>query len=339
MATVVASVLIFLVLVMIHEFGHFAVAKACGVTVREFAVGMGPLIFKKEYKGTVYSLRCIPIGGFCSLEGEDEDSADEGAFGNKSPFKRILILAAGAAMNILLGFVLMCIIMFSKSASAVPVPVIDSVQEQSAAEDAGLMPGDRIVRINGEKIQTQMELKFELSRYRGGNINIDYIRDKEHKSVVLTPKAGEDGSYYIGFVAKVEPLDFSGRLYHAFWYTAFYGKAILVSVWDLITGSIGMESMSGPVGIVSEIGNAASRGVGDILQLAALITINLGLFNLLPLPALDGGRIFFVLAEVVTRRKIPAEKEGFVHLVGFALLIGLMIFATWNDISRIFLKR
>ena len=338
MATVIASVVIFLVLVMIHEFGHFAVAKACGVTVHEFAIGMGPLIFKKEHNGTVYSLRCIPIGGFCSLEGEDEESDDEGAFGNKSPLKRIAILAAGAAMNILLGFVLMCIIMFSKNANAVPVPVIDTVQEQSAAEQAGLQPGDRITKIDGKKIRTQMELKFELSRYKGGNIDVEYMRDGEKYTASLTPKKGDDGGYYIGFLAKNEPLTFGGRLYHSFWYTVFYGKAILASLWDLVTGSIGAESMSGPVGIVSEIGNAASRGIADLLQLAALITINLGLFNLLPLPALDGGRIFFVLAEVVTRRKVPAEKEGLVHFIGFALLIGLMIFATWNDISRLFLK-
>ena len=193
MATVIASVVIFLVLVMIHEFGHFAVAKACGVTVHEFAIGMGPLIFKKEHNGTVYSLRCIPIGGFCSLEGEDEESDDEGAFGNKSPLKRIAILAAGAAMNILLGFVLMCIIMFSKNANAVPVPVIDTVQEQSAAEQAGLQPGDRITKIDGKKIRTQMELKFELSRYKGGNIDVEYMRDGKKHTASLTPKKGDDG--------------------------------------------------------------------------------------------------------------------------------------------------
>lgn len=338
MATVISSVVIFLVLVMIHEFGHFITAKACGVTVHEFAIGMGPLIFKKEHKGTVYSLRCIPIGGFCSLEGEDCESDDEGAFGNKSPIKRIFILVAGAAMNILLGFLLMCAVMFSKNAQAVPVPVIASVAEQSAAEEAGLLEGDRIVRIDGERIQTQAELKFELSRYKGGDIEVEYLRDKTIHKTSLVPQKGDDGFYYIGFEAKIEPLNFGGRIYHAFWYTAFYGKAILASLWDLVTGSIGVENMSGPVGIVSEIGNAANRGMADLLQLAALITINLGLFNLLPLPALDGGRIFFVFVEIIIRRKIPAEKEGLVHFIGFALLILLMIFATWNDISRLFLK-
>ena len=165
MATIISSVIIFMVLVLIHEFGHFAVAKICGVTVNEFAVGMGPVLLKKKYKETVYSLRLIPIGGFCALEGEDEESTNSGAFSNKSPAKRIAILVAGAFMNILLGFILMCIVMFSKNAQYVAVPVVDTVQTQSAAEEAGLLPGDRIVRIDSAKIRTQMDLKFELARF------------------------------------------------------------------------------------------------------------------------------------------------------------------------------
>lgn len=338
MATVIAAVVIFLLLVLVHELGHFIVAKLCGVTVHEFAIGMGPLVFKKEYKGTLYSLRCIPIGGYCALEGEDSESDDPGAFSNKTPMKRIAILVAGAVMNLILGFVLMCIVMFSPKAEMVAVPVIESVQGQSAAEVAGLLPGDRIVRIDGADIQTQMELKFELSRYKGGEIEIVYNRDGEKHTTYLVPKQGEDGMYYIGFIAKSEPLNFGGRVYHAVQYTAFYGKSILVSLWDLVTGSIGMENMSGPVGIVNEIGNAAKSGLDTLLPLAALITINLGLFNLLPLPALDGGRIFFVLAELIIGKKISPEKEGLVHFIGFALLIGLMLFATWNDIARLFFK-
>ena len=338
MATIISSVIIFMVLVLIHEFGHFAVAKICGVTVNEFAVGMGPVLLKKKYKETVYSLRLIPIGGFCALEGEDEESTNSGAFSNKSPAKRIAILVAGAFMNILLGFILMCIVMFSKNAQYVAVPVVDTVQTQSAAEEAGLLPGDRIVRIDSAKIRTQMDLKFELARFKGGSLDITYIRNGEKNDVKLSPKKGEDGMYYIGFTAKTEPLKIGGRLYHSFSYTLFYGKAILASLWDMVTGSIGVENVSGPVGIVSEIGNAASQGIDSLLQLAALITINLGLFNLLPLPALDGGRVLFILAEIITRRKVPAEKEGMVHFIGFALLILLMLFATWNDILRMISK-
>ena len=338
MATVISAIVIFLVLVLVHEFGHFITAKLCGVTVHEFAIGMGPTIFEKKYKETVYSLRCIPIGGFCAMEGEDEESDKEGAFGNKKPWQRILILASGALMNLLLGLILMFVIMFSKNAQYVAVPVIDTVLEQSAAQEAGLQQGDRIVKINNADIQTQLELKFELSRYKGGNINVHYIRDGKKHTVALTPKKGEDGMYYIGFESKSEPLSFTGRVYHAWHYTVFYGKMILVSLFDLITGSIGMENMSGPVGIVSEIGKSAQQGWDSVVSFAALITINLGLFNLLPFPALDGGRIFFVFVELVIRRKIPADKEGMVHFIGFALLILLMIFATWQDIVRLITK-
>lgn len=338
MATVISAVVIFLALVLVHEFGHFITAKLCGVTVNEFAIGMGPAIFKKKYKGTVYSLRCIPIGGFCAMEGEDEESDSDGAFSNKKPWQRIIILSAGAVMNLLLGLVLMTVIMFSPKAEYVAVPVISSVMEQSAAEKCGLQPGDKITKIDNADIQTQMELKFELARYKGGDINIEYIRDGKKNTVALVPEKGEDGSYYIGFVPKVEPFDFGGRLYHAWQYSLFYGKAILVSLFDFITGNIGMEAMSGPVGIVSEIGKSAKEGLDSLLSLAALVTINLGLFNLLPFPALDGGRIFFVFVELVIRRKIPADKEGLVHFVGFALLILLMIFATWQDIVRLVTK-
>lgn len=338
MATVISAVVIFLVLVLVHEFGHFLTAKLCGVTVNEFAIGMGPVIFKKEYKGTIYSLRCIPIGGFCAMEGEDQESSSAGAFSNKKPWQRILILAAGAGMNLILGLLLMGLIMFAPKAQVVSVPVIETVLEQSAAQEAGLQPGDRIIKIDGSNIRTQMELKFELARYKGGDISVEYIRDNEKHAVKLTPKKGEDGMFYIGFTSKKEPLNFGGRLYHTWQYTVFYGKMILTSLFDLITGNIGMDAMSGPVGIVTEIGKSAKRGWDSLVSLAALITINLGLFNLLPFPALDGGRIFFVFAELITRKKIPADKEGMVHLIGFALLILLMIFATWQDILRLITK-
>lgn len=335
MATVIAAVAVFLVLVLVHEFGHFITAKLCGVTVHEFAIGMGPAIFKKEYKGTLYSLRCIPIGGYCAMEGEDEESDETGSFSNKKPWQRMLILVSGAAMNLLLGLILMFIIMFSPNSNYVAVPEISSILEDSAAEKVGLQPGDEIVKIDSADIQTHAELSFELSRYKGGSIDVEYIRNGERNKVTLTPQKHDDGMYYIGFVPKTEPLDFGGRLYHTWHYILFYGKAILVSLFDLVTGNIGMEAMSGPVGIVSEIGKSAKEGLDSLLSLAALITVNLGLFNLLPLPALDGGRVLFILAELVIRRKIPADKEGMVHFIGFVLLILLMIFATWQDIVKL----
>lgn len=335
MRTVISAVLVFLVLVLVHELGHFITAKLCKVTVHEFAIGMGPAIFKKKYKETLYSLRLIPIGGYCAMEGEDEESDDEGAFSNKKPWQRLLILVSGGGMNLILGFILICTIMFSPNMKTVPVPVINSVIEDSAAEEAGLQPGDKIVEINGTNIHIYSELKFELARYKGGSIDVEYIRNGERHETSLTPKKYEDGMYYIGFEGSVDRPGVGGKLYNAWFTTLLNGKAIVVSLFDLVTGAIGMEAMSGPVGIVSEIGKSAQAGWEDLFALAALITINLGIFNLLPFPALDGGRVLFVLIELVTRKKIPAEKEGMVHFVGFALLIGFMLFATWNDIVRL----
>ena len=338
MLTIISAVVVFMVLVLVHEFGHFITAKLCGITVHEFAIGMGPVILKKKYKDTTYSLRCIPIGGFCAMEGEDEESDDEGSFGRKTPWQRLLVLVSGALMNLVLGFLLLTAVMFSLNYTHTAVPVIDEVQVGSAASDIGLQQGDKIIKVNGVRTETYTELKFELSRYSGGSIEVEYTRDGEANKVSLTPKKGEDGAYYIGFTPKMEPLDFGGRLYSAWHHTLFYGKAIVVSLADLVTGKVGMEAMSGPVGIVSEIGKSAKLGWESLFGLAALITINLGIFNLLPLPALDGGRVLFVLAEIITRKKIPADKEGLIHFIGFALLILLMLFATWQDIMRLITK-
>ncbi len=338
MLTVISAVVVFMVLVLVHEFGHFITAKLCGVTVHEFAIGMGPVIFKKKYKDTTYSLRCIPIGGFCAMEGEDEESDDEGSFGRKTPWQRLLVLVSGALMNLVLGFVLLTVVMFSSNYTQVAVPVINEVQVQSAAEEVGLQNGDKILKVNGVRTETYTELKFELSRYSGGSIEVEYIRDGKTNKTSLTPKKGDDGAYYIGFAPKMEPLNFGSRLYNAWHHTLFYGKAIVVSLADLVTGKVGMEAMSGPVGIVSEIGKSAKLGWESLFGLAALITINLGIFNLLPLPALDGGRVLFVFAEIITRKKIPADKEGLIHFIGFALLIVLMLFATWQDIMRLITK-
>ena len=171
--TTISAIVIFLVLVLIHEFGHFIVSKLCGVKVHEFAVGMGPAIWKKQRGETLYSLRIVPIGGYCKLEGEDEASDDPRAFGSKTPLQRIAILAAGAVMNILLGFALMLVILFMPKSEVIAVPVIDTVLEDYPAAEAGRQPGDRILEVDGKKISTQLDLSFEMSRYRGGEIELD----------------------------------------------------------------------------------------------------------------------------------------------------------------------
>jgi len=334
MVTAFWAIVVFLILIFVHEFGHFIAAKSVGITVHEFALGMGPAIFKKQYKGTEYSIRILPIGGYCKMEGEDETSDDAGAFSNKSAIARVFVLVSGAFMNLLLGFIVFVAIMFMSQ--QISVPVIDTVVPDSGAQIAGLQSGDRITRINNAKINGQNDVTFALSRYKEGEITVGYLRDGVNKTVALTPKLSEAGTYIIGFKPQTETLTFGTRIQNAYYQTEFMGKVILFSLGDLVTGKLSIKQMAGPVGIVTEIGSAAKQGPLDLLYLVALITINLGIFNLLPIPALDGGRVFFILVELIRRKKIPAEKEGIVHLVGFALLILLMIFTTSNDIGRIF---
>jgi len=334
MVTAFWAIVVFLILIFVHEFGHFIAAKSVGITVHEFALGMGPAIFKKQYKGTEYSIRILPIGGYCKMEGEDETSDDAGAFSNKSALARLFVLVSGAFMNLLLGFIVFIVIMFSTQ--QIPIPVIDAVVPNSGAEVAGLQSGDKITKVNNTTINSYNDLKFQLSRYKSGEISVSYTRDGANNTVSLLPIKSEDGSFIIGLKPQVENLTFLTRIQNAYYQTEFMGKVVLVSLGDLISGKIAFTQMAGPAGIVSEIGSAAKEGSSSLLFLVAMITINLGIFNLLPIPALDGGRVFFIIIELIRRKKIPAEKEGFVHLVGFALLILLMIFATSNDIGRIF---
>ncbi|MDR0406450.1 MAG: RIP metalloprotease RseP [Clostridiales bacterium] len=333
MITAISAVVIFLLLILTHELGHFIAAKSVGVRVLEFAVGMGPAIFKRRRGETLYSIRVLPIGGYCQLEGEDEESDDEQAFGNKARWQRFVVLAAGAFMNILTGFVIFLIIMFLSA--QVETPIVNEVIDGSPAQAAGLIAGDRITRVNGVKINIQQDFDFEMSRYQGGDIAIDYTRDRKEYAAVLTPMPSEDGRFILGFKKTVLDLTFGERLRSAYYSTLYFSKVVIVSLGDLITGRYGFREVSGPVGIVQYIGEAAKTGVMDLLYLTALIAINLGVFNLLPLPALDGGRLLFLLVEAARRKKIPPDKEGMVHFVGFALLILLMLAATTNDIGKL----
>lgn len=333
MLTAISAIIIFLLLILVHEFGHFIVAKSVGIRVLEFAIGMGPALFKKQRGETLYSVRALPIGGFCKMEGEDEESDDERAFGNKKIWQRFLVLVAGALMNILTGFIIFLVIMAMRA--QIQVPVVNEIVDGSPAQQAGLLPGDRITQINGAKINIQEDFDFEMSRYSSGEVKVGYLRDKQRYSTVLTPMQSDEGRYIVGFTKSIKDLTLSSRIRSAYYSTLYFSKVVVVSLGDLITGRYSYKDMSGPVGIVQYIGAAAKTGILDLLYLTALITINLGVFNLLPIPALDGGRVLFLIVEAVRRKKIPADKEGLVHFIGFALLILLMILATTNDIGRL----
>lgn len=338
MLTIIIAVLVFCLLISTHEFGHFITAKMFGVTVHEFAIGMGPAIFKKQGKETLYSIRIIPVGGYCKMEGEDEQSQSERAFNNKNRLQRIIILAAGAVMNILTGFILFVIIMFQ--ASTINVPIAADLVKDFPAEQV-LNVGDEILKVNGTRVYTNSELSNEIMRNGTETAELTVKSGGEIKTVSFAPKADENGRIMLGIVSAQKDLNFGNRFFYAYRGTVSFAKMILVSVGDLITGKVGLNNLSGPAGIVKEIGSAAqtsqqNNSAVPLLTFVAFIAINLGVFNLLPVPALDGGRIFFVLISAIIRRDIPPEKEGMVHFVGLLLLFGLVIYATGNDITRIF---
>ncbi|MCI5893317.1 MAG: RIP metalloprotease RseP [Clostridiales bacterium] len=340
--TIIAAIIIFGIIIFVHELGHFLTARLFGVTVNEFAIGMGPVIYKKQGKNTLYSVRAIPMGGFCQMEAEDEESDSPGAFTNKKPWQRIIVLAAGAGMNILLGFVLVTMIVVSSAAAngGITSTTIASVEAESDAARF-LQPGDKIVGINDTTVHIKRDLSFELGMYQGeGECELRYKRDGKVYSEKFTPMRAtlEDGSpyYLVGFTVETSPVNLLTVLHEGFFQTIWMVKLVFVSLGMLFSGGASVSDLSGPVGVVSAMSTVAKTGLADFLFFAGFLAVNIGVMNLLPLPALDGGRIIFVLWEMIFRKPIPREKEGYVHFIGFVLLIGLMIFATWNDIVRLF---
>ena len=330
---IIVAILVLMVLVTIHEFGHYIAAKACGVPVLEFAVGMGPAILKKQGKETLYSLRILPIGGYCKLEGEDTPSDDANEFGSKAPWKRLIVLAAGSIMNIITGFIIISIIY--SSIQEIAIPVVDTFLENSPAQAAGLEVGDRIISVNGNSVNTFIDLNFELSRTKGNECTVVYKRDGIKLSANIIPMPYEE-RYLLGFNSARELLTPLSSIKYAYYEVVSIGKSMFKLPVYMIEGMVTKDDISGPVGIVNTIGDAAkAENKMSLLGLAAFISVNLGFFNIFPFPALDGGRIIFVFVEMVRRKKISAEKEGIVHFIGFALLILLVIFTTTNDIMKI----
>lgn len=340
--TIIAAIIIFSVIIFVHELGHFLTARLFGVTVNEFAIGMGPAIYKKKGKNTLYSVRAVPMGGFCQMEAEDEESDSPGAFTNKKPWQRIIVLAAGAGMNILLGFIMVTLIVTSSAAAngGITSTTIASVEAESDAARF-LQPGDKIVGINDTTVHIKRDLSFELGMYQGsGECEIRYKRDGKVYSELFTPMqaALEDGTpyYLVGFTVETSPINLLTVLHEGFFQTVWMVKLVFISLGMLLSGGASVSEISGPVGVVSAMSTVAKTGLADFLFFAGFLAVNIGVMNLLPLPALDGGRILFVLWEIIFRRPIPRDKEGYVHFIGFILLIGLMVFATWNDIVRLF---
>jgi len=330
--TAVAAIIVFGLLIGVHEAGHLIAAKLNKVEVTEFAIGMGPKLFSFKGKETLYSLRLIPIGGYCKLTGEDESIDSPVSFSEKKPLQRISILAAGALMNLLLGFIAL-VILFAPNQS-LPTTVVGSVLQDAPAYSQGLKNGDKIIKLNSTDVNIDSDISFFLYRNQDKPVDVTVKRNGEKINLKITPHSA-NGNFYIGYSPEIVKNNVWETVKYAFHFEVFTAKVVVVTIVDMFTGAASVKDTSGPVGIVSEIGKAAQTGFRNVLYLLALISVNLGLFNLIPLPALDGGRILFVFIEFIFRKPVPQKYEALVHALGFLALIALMVYVTFNDIFRL----
>ena len=348
---VIVGILLFGLLIAVHEGGHFLTAKLLGVQVNEFAIGMGPALFSRKKGETLYSLRALPMGGYCAMEGEDEETGNPRSFSSKSLWRKIIILAAGSVMNFVAGFVLVAILFAVSGSYTVPV-IRDFMDGFPCAGENGLMPGDRILSVNGHKVSIYSDLTAQLNAAAGSE-TMDLVVGRDGEKVVLddlplTPREytvdGQTVTMY-GIYFTVEEATFPGLMTQS-WHTCWYfAKAVWSGLAMLVSGQVGLNDMSGPVGIVSYLGEAGSQGgslaagLQNVCYIIALIAVNLAIMNLLPIPALDGGRIFLLLVGEVwflfSGKKIPPQYEAWIHGVGFSLLILLMVAVTFSDIWKL----
>ena len=352
MVYILAAILVFGVLIAVHELGHFMAAKACGVRVNEFSIGMGPALWKKQKGETQYSLRLFPVGGFCAMEGEEEDSDDPTALNNPGFWAKLLIFAAGAAMNFIAG--LLIILVLYADAQAFYVPVVAGFADGCPLESAdGLQEGDRLLRIDGEKVYVYSDISLLMGLNKTGAFDLQIERNGE----VITLRdftmerreyTDQNGKAYTGyglyFGAEEATL---GRKLSYSWNNAMdFARLVRLSLQMLVTGQAGVKDLSGPVGIVStmtQVGEQAATtraAVENIAYLAALIAVNLAVMNLLPLPALDGGKIFFMVVNAISmaliKKQIPLKYEDHIHFAGLVLLLALMALVTFSDVWKLF---
>jgi regulator of sigma E protease len=332
--TAIWVILVFGLIIFIHELGHFGTAKFFGVKVHEFAIGMGPAIWKKQKNETLYSVRAIPMGGYVKMEGEDEASSDEGSFSSKKPWQRFIILFAGAFMNIALGFLISIIFTILTSNM-----IIGDVLEGYPAQTAGIQVGDRILKVNGVEINSDVVFKNLINELKIDNqvLNLEVSRNGQKLNFSVPIIQNEKG-VLIGIAYQPFSKDFSTIISYSYIRCVNIIQMTYQTFFGMFSGKVAVSDVSGPVGIVKEIGAAAQRGFSDVLFIGMLISLNLGVINLMPIPALDGGRIVFVLFEMITRRKLKPEWEGYIHFAGFALLILFMLYVTKNDIVKLFVR-
>lgn len=360
--TILAALLVFSAVIAIHEFGHFTVAKLCGIQVNEFSIGMGPVLWKKNHKGTQYSLRALPVGGFVALEGEESPESQQaeaahtvqeqpapeteasvqltGVPLNEAPvWQRALVMVAGAVMNFVLGFVVLVILIAAQN-EPITSKTIYAIQDGALCGQTGLQAGDKVLAVNGRRCFVANDILYELVRTQSYSADFTVLRNgqKVHlPRVQFDTWQDEKGETHMSIGFSVYGLEKTpgNVLREAGNSVLYYGRIVFTSLVDLVRGRESINNLSGPVGIVSAIGQAASYGWQDLLELLALITVNLGILNLLPFPALDGGKVVFLVIEGVTGHTVPEKLQSVLTLATFGLLFGLMLFATYNDILRL----
>lgn len=347
---ILLAILIFGVLIFTHELGHFLTAKLFGVRVNEFAICMGPAIAQKTIGETTYSLRCIPVGGFCAMEGEDEASNDPRAFTSAKPWKRALILMAGSFMNFVTGLLILVVMYSTVSAFSTP-KIVDFYEDCPYQGEEALQVGDELYRIDGRRVYLYSDVSMLLARNKTGVFDLTVVRDGEKvelNNFPMEPRAYEEEGktvYRYGLYFGAEEKTFGAVIRNA-WYSALdFARMVWMSLEDLISGLVSVNDMSGPVGIVSVIAQTGSSApstaaaVTNIAYLAAFIAVNLAVMNMLPIPALDGGRVFFLvitaLVERILGRKIDPKYEGYIHGAGMILLLGFIAYVSFRDIWKL----
>ena len=352
--TIILFLIIFGIVVISHEFGHFLIGRRNGIRVLEFAVGMGPTLFSFEKSGVKYSLKLLPIGGACMFDGEDgmevqedEREKDEGegmTFTEAGVWKRIATVFAGPFFNFILAFVMALIL---TAFSGADLPVVGGIAEDSAAKEAGLQAGDVITQINHEKIHFYREVMVISAMNKGETLEIHYNRDGEKGIASVTPRYDQDDArYYIGIMGAGEYLECNPLqvFQYGFYEVKYYVKTTYKSLGMLLRGQVSKDEVSGPVGIAQFVGESydqaeenygTTSAILTMLEIVVLLSVNLGILNLLPLPALDGGRLLFMFVEVVRGKPVAPEKEGLIHFAGLVVFMVLMVFIMYNDIMKI----
>lgn len=338
---IILALLIFGALILVHECGHYLTARLFGISIREFAIGMGPKILHRSSKktGIVYSIRLLPIGGFVSMVGEDEESEDKNAFNKKPVWQRIIVTVAGATMNILLGVLVMSILVAFQA--QLPSTTISRFYTEDAVSfKSGLQPGDTIIKIDDASVHIANDMVYEIMRKGIEPLDVTVIRNGQTILIkdVVFPTVLENKTLFgnIDFYVAPENKTPANVLKHAVFRSVSTINMIWESLYDLITGRYGVESVSGPVGVTEALGEAAQESVSNLIYMSVVISMNLGVMNLLPLPALDGGRLFFLLLEFIRKKPLKPEIEGYIHFVGLVFLMILMIAITFKDVVNLF---